>query len=336
MTHNQTPIMARFLTFIAALVLLCVASVVAYPQQPANPVIGFFTDPLSEIGPVPAGITANAAVEAYYVNWLLAQGIRVVPFPWNATVPRQKWLMKRLNGIIFPGGGVSGTVGDEYFANVQSIFDMAVEMNKNGDPFFVWGTCQGFQMLAAAAARNISVIQGTYPGMYPLMMSLNFTSHQPRSKLFGTMTTPPAVLKALTTQPTTLNWHHDCVTPQGFADNAGLRKFFHPLSTNVDPVDGKEFISSMESPFANIFATQFHPERPPYEFSNDKISHTDATLSVSHFLSQFIRSHLRMNNHTFDTPEQAESMNVQQYPITNFGWGSEMYWVMDNNVSPSE
>ena len=323
---------------LALCVLLAAAPFTAsgYPQQPQNPVIGIITTPLSDIGPPPPGVKANAGVEAYYVNWLQSYGIRVIPFPWNASIARQRYLAKRVNGVLYPGGGLGGSALREYVSRVESILNMTVEWNRNGDPFFIWGTCQGFQVLCAAAARNVSVIQGVYHGMYPRMMSLNFTQYQPRSKLFGLHTTPGRVLKALQDHNTTMNWHHECVTPQGFEENPPLRRFFQPLSTNVDPDGGAEFISSMESPSANVFATQFHPERPPFEFSNDLISHTPETLSVSHYLAKFVSERLKLNNHTFDTPQQAETMNVEQFPIQNSGWGSMTYWVMDNNDSPSE
>ena len=323
----------------AALTVLAVVAVAAATAAhaqllPTPPVIGIFTNGNSWAGSPtpPAGIKTNSWVESYYVRWLEAAGVRVIPFPWNATEARQLHLARRVNGILFPGGGLDGPELDDYVTKVRRVLGWATEWAARGDPFFVWGTCQGFQVLAAAAGHNASLIEGPYHGMYPLMMPLNFTAAQQHSRMFGVATTPLAVLRALRTRPTTLNWHHEIINVKSFAANAALRSTFTPLSVNNVPGTDTVFVSSYEARGgANVFATQFHPERPPYSFSNIKVGHDAAAISVSQYLSDFVAARLRLNKHAFATPAELEAMVVENFPVQYVGWGSEVFWVWDQN-----
>jgi gamma-glutamyl hydrolase len=322
----------RAVAFLCAAVLLAGAAS-CYPHQPFTPIIGIMTDPFDDGGWVPpAGVKANAAVESYYVRWLEAAGVRVVPFPWNATAAKREWLMKRVNGVLFPGGDLGGKNGDQYFANMQAIFDLTMKWNAAGDPFMLWGTCMGFQFLNACAARTREVISWPYPGMEPLMMPLNFTAAQPGSRLFGDMTTPKLLRDTLQFTPSTLNWHQAAVLPSAFEKYPSLGELFTPITLNTAPHNGStQFVSAVEAKAANIHAVQFHPERPPYEFSNDGIGHAPGDIAVSRFLADFVAKRLRMNNHSFDTPGQAEALMIENHPSSYSGWGMVTYWLWEQN-----
>merc|ERR1712000_357523 len=166
--------------------------------------MGIFTNDASWCGTPPSSASnAKHCVEGYYVKWLEMSGVRVIPFPWNATQTEQRALASKINGILFPGGGLDGSILDEYANKVSQILSMAIEWNSQGDKFVLWGTCQGFQVLSAAAARNPNVIVGPYQGMYPSMMPLNWTSNTKSSRMFGQA--PTEIMSWLSTRPTTLN-----------------------------------------------------------------------------------------------------------------------------------
>lgn len=54
--------------------------------------------------------------------------------------------------VLFPGGGASFTASDGYAAAAQIIYDIAKQMNDEGDYFPIWGTCLGFQLLVTLAS----------------------------------------------------------------------------------------------------------------------------------------------------------------------------------------
>jgi hypothetical protein len=56
---------------------------------------------------------------------------------------------------------------------------------------------------------------------------------------------------------------HQTVSWQG---SASLKSFFQLLSTNVDR-KGKAFVSSVEAFNFPIYATQWHPERPQFDWT---------------------------------------------------------------------
>jgi len=312
--------MARLVAAIAGV------GVRAYPQQPADPVIGIVTHPLWECTPPPPGVQANSCLESFYVDWLEAAGIRVIAIPYNSSLARHMYLAERLNGIQFPGGA---SMPGDYWPTAVALFNKTVEWNQAGDPFFLWGTCMGFQVICSAAANDRSVITGPYGGMEPLMMALNFTSAQPSSRLFGNATCPASLLHTLATKNSTLNWHQDVVRPEQWETHPWMKELLTPLSTNTVPSGEAVFVSSVESPIANIFATQFHPERPPYEFSNDLIGHTAGDIAVSQYLANFIAAKMRLNNHSFENATDVEALRIARFPRVDHGWGHKTYYVYD-------
>lgn len=302
---------------------------VAYPKQPADPIIAIVTTPLVDcagIMPWPTNIDiSGGCVESYYVRWLEASGIRAVPLIWNATWAERKAVLDSVNGALFPGGGLGGEAFTEYVGNATQIFDYAVARNAVGDPFFLWGTCQGFQVLGVIALQDAALLKCIYHGTDPSMLPLDFTSYQPASTMFGQRAEKPVdIVSILQNQNSTLNWHSCGINPSDL--NAKFNSIFSVISTNVD-ITGRPFISSYEGTTNNFFATQFHPERILYEFSDDIIGHTPDDILVSHYLSMFIASRLRLNNHSYPTAIAANNATVENYPIFNLGWGSELYWI---------
>ena len=334
----------RLVVLVAAVVAIVAAVAIAapspYPTQKQVPVIGILVSPLEECNPPPADIAAqkpNGCIESYYSRWLEASGARIVPIPWNntASTAHLDYLLARVNGVVFPGGGLGQDDFPTYFATLSHIVDYALARNAQGDAFLTWGTCYGFQMTAAAVAKNLSVVQGGYSGMYPLMMALNFTSAQPRSKMFGTAAAPQSLLRDLATKPTTLNWHHAGIAPSTWYGNARITSTLRALSTNTEPSGLKQFISSYEAISANIFATQFHPERPPYEFSNPGIGHAPAAIGVSRYLADFVVGRAKLNNHTFENAADSEAIIVERHPLAYQGWGTETYYIFTDPTTRS-
>ena len=310
------------------LLLLASTGCQALPHQPENPIMGIITDPLEECeyNP-PNGSDAVQCVESFYIRWLAAAGVRSIPIPWNTTKEHRDKLLRSVNGILFPGGGLGGVVTDEYFRVTEDVVNTAIKWNKAGDPFVVWGTCMGFQYVLAAIAGNLDVIKAGFVGLFPKMLPLNFTSNQPTSRMFGNEDTPADILNVLRTQNSTLNWHQCGITPHTFSTNTAMSTTMRSLSTNVDD-NGREFVSSAEGADGlAIYVTQFHPERPEFEYTNDNIGHTVGDIKVSEYLALFIASKLKLNNHTFATPEEAEAHSIHNYPIVNYGLGYELYWL---------
>lgn len=299
---------------------------------------------------------AAGGLNSFYVRWLESAGIRVVPLPWDAPFEHQVALARCCNGILFPGGDLDhfGDVLDAYFQRVKRLYELALQWNSKGDRFVLWGTCQGFQLLCACAAGSIDVIEPGFVGTSTKMMPVSLTAHQPASRFLGAATTPAHVISSFADAPSTLNFHRFGVSPDSFAcgesggaaaappgttgggDVAvaaspkwpGLGAAFVPLSTNVDD-NGRAFVSIMEHRTAPFYGVQFHPEWPPFDFSDERIPKTPPVIAVSLYCCQFLLQALRCNNnkHYFPTAKLSEKAVVERCPVVYEGFGWEMYWV---------
>ena len=92
-----------------------------------------------------------------YVKWLDLGGATVVPIHYNLPVPILRLLLTELNGFVMPGGALEtlDTHVPEHLYHViracQTVVNYSKIQTDLGRMFPVWGTCQGFELLAAIA-----------------------------------------------------------------------------------------------------------------------------------------------------------------------------------------
>jgi gamma-glutamyl hydrolase len=343
--------------------LLLVAVVIGaqgFSSQKDAPIIGIVVEPplstgecttyfksLNERGELKA-ISSNrfsnntsGCVWSIYVTWLHSAGIRVVPIPWKIDTPAEKsnmdWLLARVNGILFTGGVLDADVPilNHYFETVKYVYAYTQHRNKvENDPFAMWGTCQGFQLISAAAAGSLAVIEDGFVGMDPSMLPMQLTPDAANSRMFGTAPNSnddefkcsADVVTYVSKFPTTLNYHHEGVPPTAAAQYPSLGAELRTLGISADTT-GRQFVAAVEGVNTSIFAVQFHPERVTSDFSNSAITHDHRSMAVSQYLALFLRDRLAANSHSFDTPEQGNSMTIENYPASNQGWGNMIYYI---------
>lgn len=80
------------------------------------------------------------------MQWLESAGARVVPVPHKSSPEALKLYFNSLNGMVFPGG-IADMDGTPYSNAGYFFLTEAIKSTDNGDPFPIWGTCHGFQML---------------------------------------------------------------------------------------------------------------------------------------------------------------------------------------------
>ncbi|KAK8757493.1 hypothetical protein V5799_004875 [Amblyomma americanum] len=293
-----------------AALLVCLAAFAACAAATKRPIIGIVAQHLYSRTFNPS--RTSTYIAASYVKFIEAAGGRVVPIFVNQTEDYYRKVFNSVNGVLFPGGQAD-LDSSGYLEAAKIIFDLAVQAQKNGTEFPLWGTCLGFEALSRLAIDKL-VLRNCFAEDLPL--PLNFTSGFRESRLFDGL--PRTLEKALRTKPITYNSHQKCLTPQNFTA-FGLDRFFRPLSTNFGP-DGVQFISSMEALKYPFYGVQFHPEKNNFEWVYKKghthVPHSESAVKASQYMANFFLQEARKNDHSFATPEDESKALIYNYPVT--------------------
>jgi len=270
-----------------------------------RPIIGIFTQPSSTT----LAKFGSQFIAASYVKHVESAGARVVPIRYTLSAADLQNLLNSVNGVLLPGGGVDFGTQHQYWATLTSIYNYVVEANKRGDFFPLWGTCMGFQEICIQQSQNMNLLTATDSENYTI--PLNFTSLAPTSRMFGT--TPANIIDTLAREPVTMNNHHWGVTPADFSASQYLSTFFNVLSTNVDR-KGKKFVSTIEGKNSPVYASQWHPEKPQFEWNiNEVINHSPASILANQYMSNFFVGEARKCNHSFSGIQQEAASLIYNY-----------------------
>ena len=127
-------------------------------QYNDRPIIGVLSQELDDwlAARLPPNHNYTAYIASSYIKWVEAGGARAVPVIIGKSKEYYQQLFARLNGLLLPGGSAP-LVGTGGYAEVgQLFFEMAKESTKAGDPFPIWGTCNGFELLTVLSSRDQS------------------------------------------------------------------------------------------------------------------------------------------------------------------------------------
>ncbi|GIL44397.1 hypothetical protein Vafri_1876 [Volvox africanus] len=267
-----------------------------------KPLIGILTQPCHEC-------PGKSYIAAGYVKWIEMSGGRAVPVRFYASENELRRLFKSLNGLVFPGGLTWLWLDSPYVIAARKLFNWALQANDAGKVFPIHGTCLGFQLLHILAS-NIS--------RNDLLVDTDSVAHastliwQPSaadSRLFGGMAPD---LKEKLADPKfniALQNHMYGIPPDFYKKYPVLADWYKPLTTTLDR-NGLEYISTMEGIKYPFFGTQWHPEKPPYEFGMDEVPHSLDAIRVSQHLSNVFMEHARQSSHHPESKEEELAMLI--------------------------
>lgn len=260
------------------------------PVKNSKPLIGILTQPCAEC-------PGKSYVAAGFVKWIESAGGRAVPVRFYDSEDELHRIFKSINGLIFPGGLTWLWLDAPYVLTARKLFNWAVEANNAGNPFPIHGTCLGFQLLhilASNVSRNLLLIDTdsvAHPTNLKFWGDAASTSH-----MYGSL---PPDLKASLESPVdniVLQNHMYGMPPPMYEKYPVLSEWYNIVTTSEDR-NGTEYISSMEGKKYPFTGTQWHPEKPPFEFGMAEVPHSLEAIRVSqHLANQFIETARRSMN----------------------------------------
>jgi len=273
-----------------------------------RPIIGVFSQPTS--GTLKPHGTSYIA--ASYVKFLESAGARVVPIHYDSTQAQLKQLFQSINGILFPGGATDLDPSTQFYRSAFFLYQLAIDANDKGDYFPIEGHCLGFELLHLMTSRNASLLG--WVDAEDIALQLDFTPKLVKSRIFADA--PTDVLNILKTERVTMNNHMRAVFPRDYTLNPLLDQFYDILSTNVDR-DNVTFISTVEAKDYPIYAYQWHPEKPQFEWDPKEVTpHSANAIYAMQYAANFFVSEARKNNHQFADPKVEAASLIYNSPVT--------------------
>lgn len=272
-----------------------------------KPLIGILTQPCSTC-------PGRSYVAAGYVKFIEMAGARAVPIRFYASDAELYRLFKSVNGLIFPGGLTWLWLDAPYVITARKLFNWAVQANDAGDVFPIHGTCLGHQLLhilVSNVSRN-DLLVDTDSVSHPSI--LEWTDSTDTSKLFGNL---PADLKAKLQDPSynlAIQNHMYGIPPAHYDKWPILKEWFDVLTVTKDR-NGTEYSSTVEAKKYPFIGTQWHPEKPPFEFSMEEIPHNVDTIRVSQHISNYFIEQARRSSHKPMSHEEELDMVIYGTPV---------------------
>ncbi|XP_028170227.1 gamma-glutamyl hydrolase A-like [Ostrinia furnacalis] len=248
-------------------------------------------------------------IAASYVKDVESAGARVVPIMIGKDRGYYKDLLKKINGVVLPGGATYFNQSNGYADAGQHIYELAMEMNDAGDYFPVFGTCLGFELLIILASGRGEPENRIRCYSYS-NMPLHFTDDFRKSKMFSD--TPDDVIDILKNEEVTINAHQFCIVD----DN--LRAFNLTNDWRVtsysDDDYGVEFIATVEHTRYPFYGVQFHPEKNAFEWKLSKgYNHSRNAIKANKYFMDFFVNECRRSLHAFESAAEEN-----EYAIYNF------------------
>ncbi|CAH1792999.1 unnamed protein product [Owenia fusiformis] len=270
-----------------------------------RPIIGVLSQSVNQTGA--SSNKGETFILLTYIQYLEMAGARVVPIKIGECKEYYETLFKSLNGVLFPGGNVS-LIKSGYACEGKLFYELAIEANKRGDYFPIWGTCQGFELLSTLTpGRDVLIPCHAWNIKSALNMSKDFRD----SRLYRNI--DDATLKFLTKEETTPNFHNWCLTPENFNLTPALKSFYRVISTNKDR-KGKEYISTMEAYNYPFYGTQWHPEKNNFAWTPSfNVDHSIDGVKVGQYMANFFVNEARKSQHKFLNVTREQDAFIYNY-----------------------
>ena len=220
--------------------LLALLAFAAFAIPNQRPIIGVFTQSDEDDEPkLGSGATFQTYIAASYIKFVEMSGAQVVPIFAYSNQSEIAALLPKLNGVLFPGGGVEFDINNRWTSNANYILQYAIQQNDKGNVFPVWGTCLGLQLLGFLTNNYVSPLSAVR-GETAVMNTIKFPTTD-RGTLFTDM--PERLITKLSTgNGITYFNHHWAVLRSTYDSNTRLNSFWKVIGETTSSYNEK-FVS---------------------------------------------------------------------------------------------
>jgi len=203
-------------------------------------------------------------------------------------------------------------------------------------PVPVQGTCLGFEMINFLGGGAVPGVVVAPFDAEDYSIPLNLTAGASTGSNFFKMVASEGLLEVLASQPVTMNAHHAGVTPESFAANAKLSANFNIWSTNMVSVPsatcalqplcnpplvqdrvGRKFVSTIEGKELPITGTQWHPEKPVFEWDpTESMVHSFDSVRANLLTAQYFVGQTHANTRSFPSAQAEHDTLIYNYATT--------------------
>tara|TARA_B100000963_G_scaffold341927_1_gene342206 strand:+ start:2517 stop:3716 length:1200 start_codon:yes stop_codon:yes gene_type:complete len=278
--------------------------------------------------------TKDSHVTSYmassYVKWLESAGALVVPLEFDLSKPKLLGFLRQLNGIVLIGGGIDNTKTHTlsqfltYQDTLYFVLNYVIYQNNIGNHYPMWCTCMSFEMAAIFFAENIRLKKQEDFKKYLTSAGnigqdvINWTRQ--RSKIKKVFT--KSELKEMKKKPTIFQAHCYCI-PVKSKLGKKLSEVAYITSTNTSTSScgkkGVTYISSYELKKFPIYAVQYHPEKPPFEYVNDgkRVPKTNISITTSFKMARFFIGEAKKNPNIWIGGKNYFDFTINDYNVYN-------------------
>lgn len=149
-----------------------------YQYKTTRPLIGILTQP----SPFPEYPKENYShIPSAYIRDMEAGGARVIAIKYDEKEEKLINIFKTLNGLLLPGGGTNIRERNkknkkrnytQYGKTAKFLIKLAINENKKGNYFPVWGTCLGFELILLSFSGGKNILNRVF-GMVNHIDNLN-------------------------------------------------------------------------------------------------------------------------------------------------------------------
>ena len=266
---------------------LLLISIILTKQYDKNfkPTIGIYAMPYPKND---YSIYNQTLVGIPYIRWLESSGANVLIIQQWYSNKEIDDILNNINGVLLIGDERNITLNQSWEKNLTYLVNKSLDKN-----IPIWATSLGFEIIHVLIA-NKDILEFGFDDKN-VIHSFNLTDNN--SKMFSLF--DESLLKSLNNNSGYYN-HKFSLNKTRFNTEKKLTDFFKITSYSKD-MKSKEFINSVEGINKKIYATQFNPEKIPFQRKNyNNIEYEKNSIRVSTFLGIFFVEECRKNGNKFN------------------------------------